>query len=68
MLADENRSKTFLGKGKIGKIFGGVEIGGKSETRWKSETRGKCIIASGGWTPLEKETENRKRNRNWSKR
>jgi len=39
----------FLGKGKIGKIFHGVRI--FFENRGKSETGGKCIIASGGWTP-----------------
>jgi len=44
------KSENFVGKGKIGNIFLGVWkfVG----NRGKSETGGKCIIASGGWTPL----------------
>ena len=52
MFADENLKK-MQGKGQIKEIFRGVRninyeihVGGKSET-WV-----KCIIVSGGWTPL----------------
>src|SRR6218665_792659 len=39
-----------LGKGKIWKIFNGVQ--NLFRKQWASETEGNCIIASGGWTPL----------------
>lgn len=48
-LADENRKK-FSAKVKA-RIFT-TESEKFSENRGNSETRGKCIIASEGWTPL----------------
>jgi|SRR6218665_1474328 len=40
----------FREKGKIFEIF--KKVRKFSENRGKSETEGKCIMASGGWTPL----------------
>jgi len=50
-LAAENR-KLVLGKGKIGKNFLESEKSSEIGPRGKNLNRGKCIIASGGWTPL----------------
>ena len=49
ILADENR-KTFLEKVKLGKFS--AESENFSRNRGECKT-GECIIASGGWTPLQ---------------
>jgi len=48
-LADEN-GKNFCEKVKLGKFSS--ESAKFFGNRGKSETGGKCIIVSGGWTPL----------------
>ena len=50
ILADENR-KRFRKKMKLGKFS--TESEKFSESAGTPETEGKCIIASGGWTPLD---------------
>jgi len=41
----------LLGKGKISEIF--QKVKNFFQNRGKSETGGKCIMASEGWTPLD---------------
>ena len=45
------KSENFVGKGQIGEIFR-AESDIFIRNRGTSEIGGKCIIASGGWTPL----------------